>query len=115
MAQDSKDYVRRCDKCQRYSSTINRLGEMQTPMLSPWPFAQGGIKVVRSLTLARGHLKVVVIVADYFTQWVEAELLATITERKMKSFIERNILSRFGIPRVLVSDNGRQFDTPVFR
>ena len=27
----------------------------------------------------------------------------------------KNIISRFGIPRVLVSDNGRQFDTSVFR
>ena len=52
---------------------------------------------------------------DYFTKWAEAELLATITEKKIENFIVKNILSRFGIPRVLVSDNGRQFDTPVFR
>ena len=41
--------------------------------------------------------------------------MATITEKEMKNFVERNILSRFGISQVLVSDNSKQFDTPVFR
>ena len=45
----------------------------------------------------------------------EAEPLATITEKKIKNFVVKNILCRFGIPTVLVSDNGRQFDTPVFK
>ena len=52
---------------------------------------------------------------DYFTKWTEAEPLATITERQMEKFVLKNIISRFGIPRILVSDNGRQFDMPVFR
>ena len=52
---------------------------------------------------------------DYFTKWTEAEPLATIIEKKMETFVVRNILSRFGIPRTLVNDNGRQFDIPVFR
>ena len=46
---------------------------------------------------------------------MEAEPLATIIEKKMEIFVKINILSRFGIPQILVSDNGRQFDTPVFR
>ena len=33
----------------------------------------------------------------------------------MENFMVKNIISRFGVPRVLVNDNGRQFDTPVFR
>ena len=41
--------------------------------------------------------------------------MATITEKKIENFVVKNILSRFGIPRVLVSDNGWQFDTPIFR
>ena len=51
---------------------------------------------------------------DYFTKWAEVEPLATITERQMENFVLKNIISRFGDLRVLVSDNGRQFDTPVF-
>ena len=52
---------------------------------------------------------------DYFTNWVEAEALATITEKNIRSFVWRCIICRFGIPRVLVSNNGKQFDNDAFR
>ena len=45
---------------------------------------------------------------EYFSKWVEAEALASITEAKIMDFIWRNIVCRFGIPRVFVMDNGRQ-------
>ena len=48
-------------------------------------------------------------------QWVEAEPLATITEQKIRNFVWRSIICKFGIPRALVSDNGKQFDNPKFR
>ena len=41
--------------------------------------------------------------------------MATIIEKKMETFVVCNIFSKFGIPRVLVNDNGRQFDTPMFK
>ena len=46
---------------------------------------------------------------------MEAEALATITEKNIRSFVWRNIICRYGIPRVLVSDNGKQFDNSTFR
>ena len=52
---------------------------------------------------------------DYFTKWVEAEALATITDKNARSFVWRNIICRYGIPRMLVSDNGKQFDNDAFR
>ncbi|KAK3017080.1 hypothetical protein RJ639_007011 [Escallonia herrerae] len=52
---------------------------------------------------------------DYFTKWVEAEALATISEKKCEDFFWRAVVCRFGIPRVLVTDNGKQFDNPTFR
>ena len=61
------------------------------------------------------QLKFLVVGIDYFTKWVEAEALATITERNIRSFVWRNIICRFGIPRVLVSDNGKQFNNSTFR
>ena len=61
------------------------------------------------------QLKFLVVGIDYFAKWVEAEALATITEKKIQCFVWRNIINRFGIPRVLVSDNGKQFDNSAFR
>ena len=46
---------------------------------------------------------------------MEAEALATITEKNVRSFIWKSIICRFGIPRVLGLDNGKQFDNDSFR
>ncbi|KAK3014874.1 hypothetical protein RJ639_008263 [Escallonia herrerae] len=52
---------------------------------------------------------------DYFTKWTEAESLATITSAKCEDFFWKNIICRFGVPRALVVDNGKQFDNSNFR
>ena len=51
---------------------------------------------------------------NYFTKLVEAEALATMTKKNIRSFVWRNIICRYEIPRVLVFDNGRQFDNGAF-
>ena len=38
-----------------------------------------------------------------------------ITEQKVCNFVWRSIIYRFGIPKALVSDNGKHFDNPKFR
>ena len=52
---------------------------------------------------------------DYFTKWAKAEPLATITEQKVHNCVWRSIICRFGTPRSLVSDNGKQIDNSKFR
>ena len=52
---------------------------------------------------------------DYFTKWVEAEPLAKITQQNVKNFVWKNIVCRFGVPKILILDNGRQFDNTLFK
>ncbi|XP_075663155.1 uncharacterized protein LOC142632673 [Castanea sativa] len=61
------------------------------------------------------QLKFLVVVIDYFTISVEAKALATITKKNIRSFVWRSIICRYGIPRVLVSDNGKQFDNDTLK
>ena len=60
-------------------------------------------------------MKLLVVGIDYFTKWVEAKTLAIITEKNVRSFVWKNIICRYGIPKVSVSDNEMQFDNDVFR
>ena len=46
---------------------------------------------------------------------MEVEALATITKKNIRSFVWRYIICRYGILRVLVSDNRKQFDNKSFR
>lgn len=47
---------------------------------------------------------------DYFSKWVEAKPLAKIDEDKVINFLWKNIYCRVEIPRILVTDNGSQFN-----
>ena len=84
-------------------------------MTAPWPFALWGLDIIGPFLTAIRQLKFLVVGFDYFTKWMEVEALATITEKNIRSFVWRCIICKFGIPRVLVSDNGKQFDNNVFR
>ena len=86
-----------------------------TTISSAWPFAQWGIDIMGPLPQGKRQMKFLLIAIDYFTKWVEAEALATITETKVQNFVWKNIVCRFGIPRTIISDNGRQFDSQAFR
>ena len=54
-----------------------------TTISSPWPFAQWGIDIVDPLPQDKGQVKFILVAIDYFTKWVEAEALATITKAKI--------------------------------
>ena len=56
-----------------------------------------------------GKVKYLVVAMDYFTKWIEADSLACISGRQMIKFMWKNIVTRFGIPKILVGDNGLHF------
>ena len=59
------------------------------------------------LPLGKKQLKFLIVAIDYFTKWVEVEPVITITEAKVTSFVWKNIICKFGLPRVIISDNGK--------
>ena len=67
-----------------------------------------GLDIIGPFPTAIRQLKFLVVGIDYFTKWIEVEALATITEENVRSFVWRNIICRYGILRVLVSDNEKQ-------
>ena len=84
-------------------------------MSSPWPFAQWGLDIVGPFPKVARNKRYLLVGTDYFTKWVEAEPLANIRDADAKNLIWKEIFTRFGIPHILISDNGLQFDSKAFR
>ena len=61
-----------------------------------------------------GNRRFVLVVVDYFTKWAKAEALANIRDVDVKKFVWKNIITRFGVPDSLISDNGLQFNSRAF-
>ena len=112
---DATDLVRRCKICQEHAKISRLPSEPLTSITSPWPFQQWGLDILGPLPIEKSQCKFIIVAMDYFTKWAEAEPLAKITEQKIRNFVWRAIICRFGIPRALVSDNGKQFDNAKFR
>ena len=81
----------------------------------PSPFCQWGLDLLGPFKLATRGKKCFIVAIHYFTKWVEAEALTTITSRKVENFNWQNIMTRFGLPRILTVDNGTQFDCATLR
>ena len=115
MQVDAIELVKKCDKCQRFGNVQRLPAEKLMTIASLWPFTQWGIDIVGPLPQDKGQVKFLLVAIDYFTKWVEVEALTTITEARIKSFVWKNIICRFGISRMIITDNGRQFDKQGFR
>ena len=106
---DALDYVKKCDKCQRFADVPRAPPVELTTMTSPWPFAVWGIDMIGSLPTGKGGVKYEILAINYLTEWTEVEPLASITAKKSLDFVVKNIVCRYGIPRKIVSDNGTRF------
>lgn len=74
-----------------------------------------GIDLIGALLTAPVGYKYCVVAMDYFSKWVEAEPLTTITSEQIWKFVWKSIICRFGCPKVIVIDNGTQFTDSNFQ
>ncbi|XP_038699702.1 uncharacterized protein LOC119997000 [Tripterygium wilfordii] len=115
MRSDAIDYVRRCDKCQRFAQIPHMPPERLTPIAAPWPFMKWGMDIVGPLPKASGQRQYFLAMTDYFTKWIEAESYSLIKDLDVKKFVWKNIICRFGVPKEIVTDNGPQFASHKFQ
>ncbi|XP_063939916.1 uncharacterized protein LOC135148542 [Daucus carota subsp. sativus] len=106
--QDAMEFVKKCKNYQLFSNVPRVSPVLPSSVLSPIPFAIWGIDIMGPFPRAKGDLRYLLVSIDYMTKWVEAKAMRTINQQDVIRFMD-NILIRFGLPRVLVSDNGPQF------
>ena len=62
--------------------------------------------LVGPLPKGKGQCKFAIVAIDYFTKWVEVGALAQITKRNTTKFVWKSLVCLFGVPRVIIIDNG---------
>ncbi|XP_071695193.1 uncharacterized protein [Rutidosis leptorrhynchoides] len=77
--------------------------------------AEWAIDIVGPITACSGGIKFLVVAIDYFTKWVEAKALVTITSRRIRNFFWEDIVCSYGIPNEIFSENRTQFEGEPFR
>jgi transposase InsO family protein len=112
---DVKALVQQCEASQKTANQQN-LPSMPVHLIPlSWPLQRWGMDLVGPLPTAQGNCRFTAIAVDYFTKWVEAKPLANIKAPTIQKFFWQNIICRFGVPRELTIDNGKQFDCYTFK
>nr|GEV54910.1 reverse transcriptase domain-containing protein [Tanacetum cinerariifolium] len=115
MHKDARDMIRKCSDCQVHRPVTKHPQQHLTPITAPWPFYKWGIDIAGPFPEGPGKVKNLIVAMDYFTKWIEAKAVATITGGQVKKFVRDNIVCRFSIPGEIISDNGKQFSDNPFK
>jgi len=116
MARDIQNWLRACDSCQRikgmgrHGTRMNMkteavsapLERVAVDIMGPWP------------TTSRGN-RFIVIYQDYFSNWIEVFPLARHTAVDVASILVNEVITRYGVPLKLHSDQGREFESTLFQ
>ncbi|VFQ62021.1 unnamed protein product [Cuscuta campestris] len=78
------------------------------------PEVDWGVDLVGALPGGTGNVRYVIVAIDYFTKWVEATPLASITGAQCQKFLAKQVICRFDIPEHVITDNGTQFESKPF-
>jgi len=65
-----------------------------------------GIDIIGPINLQafNGH-RFILVVADYFTKWIEENSYANVTARNVAKFICCDIIDFYGVPKPIITDN----------
>jgi hypothetical protein len=107
--------TRSCEACQKFSPRSDSPSQFTKLIAHTWLLQRWGLDIVGRLPTAQGNLKFTFVAVEYFTKWIEARAVSTITSKTAQKFFWQNIVCRFGVPSELTVDNGKQFDNQDFR
>ena len=83
-------------------------------LTAPWPFEMWGIDMIGEIkpTTSNGH-RFILVSIDYFIKWVEAASFASVTKNVVARFIRHNLIYRYGIPEIIITNNGTNLNNTM--
>ncbi|WCJ21233.1 hypothetical protein M5689_003400 [Euphorbia peplus] len=115
MNNDAIEFVKKCSACQAHAPVLQSPASGLEGIKVAWPFAIWGIDIVGQFPMSTNQRQYVIVAVDHFTKWVEAEAVSSITAQQIVKFFKNSIVYRFGIPNTIITDNGKQFNSALFK
>ncbi|XP_070016019.1 uncharacterized protein [Nicotiana sylvestris] len=110
---DAHAWFKCCDECQR-TCNISRRHEMpMTTIQEVEVFDMWGIDFMGPFVSSYGN-KYILVAVYYVSKWVKAVALPTNDAKGVTSFLKKNIFTRFGTQRAILSDGGTHLCNRAF-
>jgi ribonuclease HI len=116
MLEDCFKYYKGCQACQRFGKIQIVPASVMNPIIKPWPFRGWGMDMIGKINppSSKGH-QFILAITDYFTKWVEAVPMKSVTSRDVIQFVKEHVIHRFGIPQTITTDGGSVFISEEFK
>lgn len=112
---DVKNWCSKCDSC---ASKKNPRKKYRAPLKTynvGAPFERIAIDILGPLPRTKQGNKYLLVVGDYFSKWLEAIPLRNQEATTVASKLVERIISVFGVPLSIHSDQGSNFESEVFQ
>ncbi|XP_070667874.1 uncharacterized protein [Malus domestica] len=108
---DCIEFARGSVQCQIHGPIQRVPAESFHSVIKPRSFRGWAMDVIGKITPSSGAAKHtwIIVTTDYFTKWVEAKSYAELTSKEVCDFVEEHIMTRFGVPETIITDNGTIF------
>uniref|UniRef100_A0A7E4VRU8 RNA-directed DNA polymerase n=1 Tax=Panagrellus redivivus TaxID=6233 RepID=A0A7E4VRU8_PANRE len=117
MKADVRDFVVSCEKCQK--AKVNP-GDRREEPLHLWPAVNGPMErihldILGPVPSKPGGPANILVAEDAFSKWLVATPLDTTKAFEVADTFIREVVTKHGAPRMIVTDNGRQFTSRIFK
>ena len=104
--------VRNCQKCQLFTEKQKLAALPLKSVVIQAPFQQWGLDFIGKFNdnSSNGYTWILT-ATDYFTKWVEAIPTKAATQKVVMDFLEDKIITRFGVPAKITTNNAKSFSS----
>ena len=110
---DCVEAVKHCHPCQLYTRKMRSHPIPLFLVVSVGPFMKWGIDYVKYNPASVGGHKYIIVVVEYFMKWAKAMPTFKADKKTAAFFIFNQIIARFGIPKVIITDHGSHFQNSM--
>lgn len=100
-------FCENCLTCAKTKARAQTRAGLLRPIKSFYPFQIVGVDIVICRMSSTSH-RYILVVVDYFTNWVEAAPMKSMTAEELIRVFFQTVISRHGCPKRLTSDSGTQ-------
>ena len=113
--EDVSNWCKTCDVCQRRKNPVGRNAAPMTSIeTGKGPFEHIALDLLKLPITERGN-QYLLVIEDYFSKWVEAFPLQRTSAPSVAQCVLNGWIARFGCPYSILSDQGREFESKLFK
>ncbi|ROT85242.1 hypothetical protein C7M84_019235 [Penaeus vannamei] len=115
LRQDVQEWCRTCQVCAAKRGPAQKTCAPLQLYQAGAPMERMAVDIAGPFPCTERGNKYICVAMDYFSKWPEAGALPNHEAETVAEFLVTQVFTRFGVPGELHSDQGREFESRVFR